>query len=364
MARTGDFPMSEPLWRWQFGDGEGLLLDLAPASFGDLEGWASDDHAAALKAFRLSMENASVSSRIRARSAALGENPSREAARQFFEANFGIRRVIPQPEGAIVTGYFEPELAGSRERTDRFQVPVYALPDDLVLVTDENRPDGWPADHTGARMVDGALRPYYTRQEIELGALNGRGLELCYLGSAAEAFVMHVQGSGWVRLPDGSALRLGFSGKNGHPYTSIGKVLVARGELDVSKATLDALLAWIAADAQRGRRLMWENNSFIFFHIRAPGIDGPLAHGVPLTPGRSLAVDPRYHRLGLPVWVRAAGLVAPDGHAFNRLMIAQDTGSAIRGPVRGDIFWGSGREAGRIAGATKHACEFFVLIPN
>jgi membrane-bound lytic murein transglycosylase A len=310
------------------------------------------------------MANAPVPPAIRAEADALGDNPSGEAARRFFEANFSVARVIPQPDSAIVTGYFEPELTGSLEPTARFTVPVYALPDDLVLIADENRPGGWPADHTGARRTDGGLVPYFTRGEIEQGALAGRRLELCYLESAAEAFVMHVQGSGCVRLPDGSPLRLGFSGKNGHPYTSIGKVLVARGELDVSKATLDALLAWIAADTERGRRLMWENNSFIFFHIRAPGIDGPLAHGVPLTPGRSLAVDPRYHQLGLPVWVRAPGLTAPDGHAFNRLMIAQDTGSAIRGPVRGDIFWGSGSEAGRIAGATKHACEFLVLIPN
>lgn len=354
---------TNPLWRWQFGEAEPQPMDMTPISFADIAGWTEDDHAAALAALRLSLatDDASPLAKL---VAALGDTPSPQAARRFFEANFTPRRVTPQAESAIVTGYFEPELLGSLEKTPEFGVPVYALPADLVLVTAESRPDGWPGDHTGGRETPDGLAPYFTRREIEAGALAGRGLELLYLADPAACFVMHVQGSGLVRLPDGKGVRLGFSGKNGHPYTSIGKLLVQRGELEAASATLDALLAWIRADDERGRRLMQENASFIFFHIRDEAAQGPSAHGVPLTAGRSLAVDPRYHRLGTPVWVEAKGLADETGRPFQRLMIAQDTGSAIRGQVRGDIFWGSGETAGRIAGATKHPCNFIVLIPN
>ena len=338
-------------------------MDTSPVSFADIEGWDEDDHAAALRALRLSLA-ISGETALAARAASLGEAPLPEAARRFFEENFTPRRITPQPESAIVTGYFEPELRGSLERTPDFSVPVYALPSDLTLVTAENRPQDWPVEHTGARETPAGLVPYFTRREIEEGALAGRGLELLYLADPAECFVMHVQGSGLVRLPDGSGVRLGFSGKNGHPYTSIGKLLVQRGELEAATATMDALLGWIGVDAERGRSLMQENASFIFFHVREDGVTGPSAHGVPLTAGRSLAVDPRYHQLGSPIWVEASGLSDEAGRAFRRLMIAQDTGSAIRGQVRGDIFWGSGEEAGRIAGATKHPCHFIALIPN
>jgi membrane-bound lytic murein transglycosylase A len=354
---------TNPLWRWQFGEAEPLPMDTTPLSFPDISGWADDDHAAALAALRLSLASDEPSA-LADRAAALGDTPSPEAARQFFEKNFSPRRVTPQAKSAIVTGYFEPELKGALEKTQEFSIPVYALPPDLILVTAENRPEGWPEDYTGGREKPDGIVPYFTRREIEEGALAGRGLELLYLADPAECFVMHVQGSGAVRLPDGGIVRLGFSGKNGHPYTSIGKLLVQRGELEAATATLDALLAWIRADAERGRRLMQENASFIFFHIRDQAAQGPSAHGVSLTPGRSLAVDPRYHRLGMPIWVEAKGLSDESGRPFQRLMIAQDTGSAIRGQVRGDIFWGSGKTAGRIAGATKHPCNFIVLIPN
>jgi membrane-bound lytic murein transglycosylase A len=353
-----------PLWRWQFSEAERLPMAMSPVAFAGIDGWAEDDHAAALAALRLSLMASDELSELAEWVHALGDAPSREDARRFFEANFTPHLVTRQPEGAIVTGYFEPELRGSLEPTPEFGVPVYGLPSDLVLITAANRPEGWPADLTGARETPTGLAAYFTRREIEAGALAGRGLELLYLNDHAECFVMHVQGSGLVRLPDGRGVRLGFSGKNGHPYTSIGKVLVQRGELNAANATLDALLAWIRADPERGRQLIWENASFIFFHIRPGEADGPSAHGVPLTAGRSLAVDPRYHQLGLPIWVEATGLADAAGQPFRRLMIAQDTGSAIRGPVRGDIFWGSGGAAGRIAGATKHPCNFIALIPN
>ena len=178
---------------------------------------------------------------------------------------------------------------------------------------------------------------------------------------------MQIQGSGLIRLPDGKGLRIGFAGKNGHPYTSIGKILIERGILQAAGASLQTVLDWMRADPERGRKLMWENKSYPFFQVLEKTEHGEGPHGalgLPLTPGRSLAVDPRYHQLGLPIWISAPELKDGKGHRVERLMIAQDTGSAIRGPVRGDIFWGSGAKAGRVAGETKHPCDFYVLIPN
>ena len=258
-------------------------------------------------------------------------------------------------------------MAGSLEADDAFTVPIYALPDDLVLIANNASEEGLPAGLTAARQAGTGVVPYYTRQEIEEGALRGRGLELVYLADAVDAFVLQIQGSGLIRLPDGGRLRLGFAGKNGHPYASIGKILIERGELQPSNASMDILLEWLRADRERGRELMRENKSYPFFR-RLTGMeaeDGPCGSlGVPLTAGRSLAVDPRYHPLGLPIWVSAPDLTDQGPRHFNRLMIAQDTGSAIRGPVRGDIFWGTGTEAGFIAGRTKHICDFCILIPN
>jgi membrane-bound lytic murein transglycosylase A len=213
--------------------------------------------------------------------------------------------------------------------------------------------------------VEGQV-PYYTRSEIEEGALSGRGLELLWLDDPVELFYMQVQGSGLVHL-GGASVRLTYAGKNGSPYTSIGRLLVERGEIAPDKIDMETVKAWLRADPTRGRRLMQENRSYVFFRMLSveEGQDSPLgAEGVMLTPCRSLAIDPAYHRLGTPVFVTAPGLVAQDGALFYRLMIGQDVGSAIRGPQRGDIFWGTGEAAGGIAGRTRHGAWFCVLLPK
>jgi membrane-bound lytic murein transglycosylase A len=178
---------------------------------------------------------------------------------------------------------------------------------------------------------------------------------------------MQVHGSGLVRLNEGGTARLSYDGKNGHPYTSIGKLLAERGAIAPGAMSMAAVKAWLRADQVRGRALMEENRSYVFFRVldAEEGRDGPRgAQGVSLTPARSLAVDTAYHRLGLPIFVTADGLMTEDGHPFRRLMIAQDVGSAIRGPERGDIFWGTGEEAGAIAGSTRHRARFHVLLPK
>jgi membrane-bound lytic murein transglycosylase A len=220
---------------------------------------------------------------------------------------------------------------------------------------------------TAMRETGDGLVPYFTREEIDRGALAGRGLEILYLADPVELFFMQVQGSGRVRLPDGTRLRLGYAGKNGYPYTSIGKLLLERGEGKANGMSMQVLKDWLCADAPRGQRLMWENRSYVFFRELdgREAQDGPIgAAGVALTPGRSLAVDASYHALGLPIFVEAETLVGSDGAPFRKLMIAQDVGSAIRGPERGDIFWGSGEAAGAIAGSTLAPARFIVLLPN
>lgn len=365
------------LWQWQFSDaeaGQRLALDKTPVDYAQIKGWPEDDQAAAFATFYKSCgrltELAEADQAVKAvcdLAQMLGGKLSRADARRFFEANFKPYLVKRPAQGALLTGYFEPEIEGSLKPMGRFQIPIYAMPNDLTLIKSPAERGQLAADLTAARLTPAGPVPYFTRQEIEQGALRGKGLEIAYLADPYDAFVMQIQGSGLIRLPDGKGLRIGFAGKNGHPYTSIGKILIERGILQAAGASLQTVLDWMRADPERGRKLMWENKSYPFFQVLEKTEHGEGPHGalgLPLTPGRSLAVDPRYHQLGLPIWISAPELKDSKGHGVERLMIAQDTGSAIRGPVRGDIFWGSGAKAGRIAGETKHPCDFYVLIPN
>ena len=345
-----------------------------PVSFDDLPGWEQDDQTAALRAFlkscgRLSTDQSERLSSLAdiCREAAVVAS-GRAEARAFFEAHFTPHRVVHRGARGLVTGYYEPILPGSRIREGSFQTPVYRRPPDLVNLMDEAMRASAGEGLTHARRLeDGSLAPYPTRQEIESGALAGRGLELLYLADPVDAFFMHIQGSGLIELTDGSTVRLSYDGKNGYPYTSIGRFLVEAGIFTASDVTLDTLVNWLRADLERAQPVMWQNASFVFFReLAGRETQSPLgADEIPLTPGRSLAVDASVHMLGTPIYVVAPELVhADEGRAFQRLMIAQDVGSAIRGPERGDIFFGTGQEAGRQAGMTKHAASFFVLLPR
>jgi membrane-bound lytic murein transglycosylase A len=340
-------------------------IRLTPISYGEIEGWAKDDHAAAFAVLLKSCRKRPASNPACKDALTLGDKVSRKAARHFFETHFIPHRVEEAKPG-LATGYYEPEVNGSRERSDQFQVPVYGRPDDLVQV----KPDILRALYNDSRSVmrrkGDELVPYYTRAEIDAGALSGRGLELLYLDDPVELFFMQIQGSGRVRLTDGSWVRLGYAAKNGHSYTSIGKRLAARDDRP-NDLTMAGQKSWLRADPARGRALMEQNASYVFFRElpAAQAGEGPIgAQGVTLTPGRSLAVDTAYHALGTPIFVTVPELTTPDGKPFRRLMIAQDVGSAIRGTERGDIYWGSGEAAGAIAGRTKHAARFYVLLPK
>ena len=351
------------LWKCEVDDQ--TTIRLTPVSFADIEGWAKDDHAAAFAVLLKSCRKKSAGNAACKAALRLGDKVSRKAARHFFETHYIPHRVDEEQPG-LATGYYEPEVNGSRERTGKFQVPVYGRPDDLVQV----KPDLLRALYNDRRSVmrrEGEeLVPYYTRAEIDAGALAGRGLELLYLDDPVELFFMQIQGSGRVRLTDGSWVRLGYAAKNGHSYTSIGKLLAERDDRP-RNLTMDGLKDWLRADPARGRALMHRNASYVFFRElpEAQAGEGPVgAQGVTLTPGRSLAVDTAYHALGTPIFVTVPELATPDGKPFRRLMIAQDVGSAIRGKERGDIYWGSGDAAGAIAGRVKHAARFYVLLPK
>lgn len=370
MATTG-------LSQWQFPQAEAaalLPLEKRQVQFSEIGGWMNDEHAAAFAVFRKSCKRLLTPDEDRPAPSAeiaavcqvallLNEKLSRDDARAFFEANFTPYFVKRPEKGALLTGYYEPEIKGSLVPTAEYTVPLYAKPNDLMLLTSAVSRGELSTELTAARMTSEGPKPYYTRQEIEEGVLRGRGLELAYIADPYEAFVMQVQGSGLIRLQDGKSIRIGFAGKNGHPYTSIGKLLVDRGELTAEGSSMPAVMAWLRADPERARNLMWENKSYPFFE-KISG-DAPRgAMGLPLTPGRSLAVDPRYHQMGMPIWLSAPDLDDLKGKPMARLMVAQDTGSAIRGPVRGDYFWGSGDDAGKLAGVTKYPCDFYVFVPK
>lgn len=355
-----------------------------PVQFADLPGWDKDDHAAALAAFLKSCArmravgdggNANrkppppklLSACEEAAQLAAGGKISAVVAKRFFEAHFTPHRVVHADSKGLLTAYYEPVIKGSRTPTKTFSAPVYRRPKDLVNLVDESERGAKSEQLTHARQTAAGVVPYPTRGEIEAGALAGLGLELVYLESAVDVFFMQVQGSGRIALPDGSTMRITYDGKNGHPYTSVGRYLIDKGEMVAEKVSLQSLENYLKADEDRGRAAMAQNASYVFFR-ELTGAQAVAPMGVmeiPLTEGRSLAVDTAHHAIGLPMYISAPELkhipLSPGG--FNRLMIAQDVGSAIRGPERGDIFVGSGPEAGRIAGVTKHAGNFFALLP-
>jgi membrane-bound lytic murein transglycosylase A len=295
---------------------------------------------------------------------------SSEAARAFFTGHFRPHRIVAGP--AFFTGYFEPVVDGSLTRSAEFSAPILSRPADLMTLPADQplaSPDG-PLQ-AALRAPDGSLAPCPARAPIEAGALAGSVTPVVWLRDPVEVFIIQVQGSARVRLPDGRMFRLSYAGRNGWPYTSIGRILVEEAHIPAAEMSLARLKEWIRENGQEvgqaGRALMQRNRSYVFFQAEemfgdAPGPTG--AQGVSLTPWRSLAVDRALWAYGLPFWIDAElPWHEPTPTPFRRLMIAQDTGSAIVGPKRADIYVGSGDEAGRIAGGFRHQGEMVVLLP-
>ncbi|MDE2924044.1 MAG: murein transglycosylase A [Acidobacteriota bacterium] len=266
----------------------------------------------------------------------------------------------------LFTGYFEPLLHGSRRRSARYRVPLYMQPPDLVSVDLGRFRDDLRGRRVAGRVRERSLEPYDDRQAITSGSLAGRNLELVWVDDAIDAFFLHIQGSGRIELDDGSSFRVGYAAQNGHPYHAIGRTLVDRGELTLEEVSLQSIDAWLREHSDRAGEVMATNDSYVFFReIRGEGPVG--AQGVALTPERSLAVDRQHVPLGVPVWldamIPAASVNAPDERR-QWLLVAQDVGGAIRGAVRGDVFWGAGERARAIAGRMAHRGRYWALVPR
>lgn len=354
-----------------------------PVAFSDLPGWESDDHAAALRTFqksaaRLGTRAAAADAKgpptppelLAACTAAMAIDPdglTAPEARAFFERRFAPHRVAHENARGLLTGYYEPRIPATWRPSDEFRTPIYRRPSDLVNMVDETERGAKSGAFTHMRRGAHGLEPYFTRAEIEKGALAGLGLEMFYFADPVDVFFMQVQGSGLVELPDGTETRVTYNGKNGFSYTSIGRYVIDAGLMAREDMSLEGLQNWLRADHARGREVMWKNESYIFFReLEGEEAAAPLgSFEIPLSTGRSLAVDTRYHAIGTPMYVTAPKLthaMGPGG--FHRLMIAQDVGSAIVGPERGDIFFGSGQAAWTMASVTLHPGNFFALLPR
>ncbi len=303
--------------------------------FENLDGWAADDHSAALATFRETcrdLRDPDWTALCR-----VAEDTSE--ARQFFELFFRPVLIEEPGKDALFTGYFEPELDGSPVRTERYRYPLYEMP-----------PEAREA------------QPWLTRREIlDSGVMENRGLEIAWVDDPVEKFFLQIQGSGRIRFPDGRTIRVGYGGANGHPYRSIGQELVRRGVYEPHQVSALVIANWVRRNPLDGRELLMHNDSYVFFRevSEVPAEKGPLgAMNRSITPKRSIAVDPAFVPLGAPVWIEKGGEIP-----MHRLMIAQDTGSAIKGAQRADIFFGTGDDAGRAAGRIRDGGRMVVLMP-
>jgi membrane-bound lytic murein transglycosylase A len=342
-------------------------------SFDKLDGWRDDDQTAAFAAYMKScgaILQAEITARrkkpllgglynacAQAKIVEAAGSVDRARARKFFEDNFKPMRVLPGQRtygyytGAdgFYTGYYEPEVVGSRKPTDEFKVPLYSTP-------------------KATAGKKGKVFANYDRKEIEDGALDGKGLEICSVKNPVDAFFAQIQGSTRIKLDDGTLLRLNYIASNGKPYTPVGRILLERGIYTPEEMSMDKIREYMEANPDEGKDLRLKNRSFVFFSETQLRVQDECigSQGIPLTPGRSIAVDPSFHTYGTPVWIDAQfpikGIAPVD--AFQRLMVAQDTGSAIKGPARADIYFGHGEDIPHIAGRIKQFGKFVMLAPN
>lgn len=269
------------------------------------------------------------------------------------------------PGRMLVTGYYEPEIAASHQRSERFKFPLYRVPDDLIEVDLATLCDGCPERRAFGRVDDYQLVPYYTRSEIDAGALEGRDDELVWLDDPIEVFFLHIQGSATLRLPDGTQMQVSYAGSNDRPYTSIGRKLVDEGKIRLEAATLQGLKSYLRSHPEEQAAIMAANERYIFFRTVAAGPVGSI--GVPLTPGRSIAADKKVYPPGalafLRIYERDAVGERPVAR-FSRFVLVQDAGIAIQGPGRLDVFWGSGAEGELVAGGMRNPGEIYLILPQ
>lgn len=355
---------------------------LRPLPFSALPGWEEDDptslfagmracldHIRKIKPYRtgtLGLTGADLAVLLEK---ACGSPPDAASARAFFETHctpFLISRL--DGRRGFVTAFYEPEIEVSERRDEVWSYPFYARPHDLIDLDDANRPANMDPGYMFGWQTAEGVAPYPDRAEIDRGFLEGRGLEIAYAKSKIDVFFAHVQGAARLRYPSGEVKRITYAAKAGHAFSAIGKLLIDRGEIDPAKVSMQAIRAWLAQNPAKVDEVLWHNRSYIFFReaeVSDPSLGPVAAAKVPLIAGRSLAVDRQIHTFGFPFFIRSETLTHMDGgKPFARLMLALDTGSAIVGPARGDIFTGSGTEAGELAGTVRNEADFYILIPK
>lgn len=359
-------------------------FSLERRSFESLPGWGEDDpsdliaalqrchrHIVEKKPYRTGSLGIEASELLAAMEAAeqLAVDASVEEVRALFEAQF-VPFLIRRSDGAkgFVTAFYEPDVEVSAAPDATWRFPFYRRPGDLIDLDDANRPANLDSSYAFGLLKNGVIGEYADRRQIDLGYLDGRGLEIAWARSKADVFFAHVQGAARLTFRDGTVKRITYAAKAGHPFTGIGRFLVDAGEIDPAAISMGAIRDWLALNPDRADETYWRNRSYIFFReedIGNPALGPVAAAKVQMTPGRSLAVDRAIHTFGCPFFIDSQTLTRLDGgRPFRRLMLALDTGSAIVGPARGDIFTGSGDVAGDLAGSVRNDADFYILLPK
>ncbi len=351
---------------------------LEAVAFGDIVGWSEDSLTEAFRAFQASARQM-VETPFPTKS--LGINGIRlkevadialtsgqldqKKARSFFEQHFTPHRIVSGQNG-FLTGYFEPVVEAARKPDATYRYPLYRRPDDLIDLRDHNRPSHMDPSYRFGRKTDEGIDYFFDRAAIDSGALDDQGLEIAWLADRVDQFFVHVQGSAWLRFRDDQMMRVTYAAKAGHPYTSLGKLLCQRLGVPPAEMTADRLADWMRANPDELDEVLANNRSYIFFReVEQNKEEGPIgAADCPLIAGRSLAIDRTAHTFGTPVWISSHAPFVDSGQPLRRLMIAHDTGSAIVGPARGDIFIGSGAQAGLLAGKVRHEIDMIVFVPR
>ncbi len=355
----------------------------SPLAWADVAGWNDDDHLAAYGAFRTSCRPIAAQTGPASDSKALGislrdpcriakglELSDRAKAKAFFEENFLPLRIsrLGEPEG-FVTGYYEPILDGSLEQNEVYTVPIYRRPSNHFVKGQTQASVGLPNKGAVYRKIGRRkLVPYYDRAEIEDGAIEGRGLEIAFLKNQTDLLFAQIQGSARIELPDGGMVRINYDAHNGYPYTPVGRILIERNIIPREQMSMQKIREWMEQNPNDANEVRRQNRSYVFFReVNLSATDEAVgAQGVPLTAGRSIAVDKALHVYGTPFFIEADLPIesAQSKTPFRRLMISQDTGSAIVGPARADLYFGAGAEAGRVSGRLRHNARFAILIPK
>jgi membrane-bound lytic murein transglycosylase A len=343
------------------------VASLKPVPWTQVDGWLLDRPAAALVAFQQSCkaigkrEQWQKTCSEAVKISTVGEKNSRDFFELYFQP-YQLRNADGSADG-LITGYYGPELLGSRVPTEEYKYPLYRQPDDMLIIDMDTLYPELSKYRLRGRVVGNRVVPYFDRSEIDNGEKPLAGQELFWVKDPVELFFLHIQGSGRIRLPNGELVMVNYANQNGHPYRSIGKLLLERNEMTRDQMSMQNIRNWVAENPDAGRQLLAENPSYVFFReLPAEFQSPPGALGVPLTALRSLAVDPRTIPLGAPVFLSTTfpGTDFP----LKQLMVAQDTGGAIKGEVRADFFWGMGNDAGKIAGKMKQEGRLWVLLPK